>query len=140
MEPATQKLALSKSIQAEDKKVKAKQTVSIAKKPQPGKTKQTKSPVTVKVLKKPQQAKKVEKSIKRELIVRDSFTMPQDDYNLISDLKKKCLSNGIDVKKSELLRAGIKALAKMSMTNLKKQLSELSEIKTGRPPKQSKTA
>ena len=96
MESAAQKLALSKSIQEEAKKVKAKKTVSITKKSLPIKSKQTKSHNTEKVLKKPLQSKKIEKQVNREKIVRDSFTMPVEDYKLLSELKKRCLSRGID--------------------------------------------
>jgi hypothetical protein len=136
MESASQKTALSNSVQAEEQKVKAKRTVSIAKKPLSGKTQQVKSRVNLKVSKRPLSAKKVVKQVSREKIVRDSFTMPVEDYKLLSELKKTCLSKGIEVKKSELLRAGLRSLAQMNLTTLKKQLSELSEIKTGRPPKQ----
>jgi hypothetical protein len=135
MESASQKLALSKSIQAEEKVVIAKRTASIAKKAPTEKAKQSKSGVAVKVLKKPQPAIKAVKEVNRAKIVRDSFTMPQDEYKLLSELKKKCLSQGIDVKKSELLRAGLKSLAKLNLATLKKQLSALPQIKTGRPSK-----
>lgn len=138
MESATQKTALSKSIQAEEKKVKAKITAPVVKKPLPEKTKQTQSRVTVKAPKKPVPKKNTEKQVSREKIIRDSFTMPVEDYKLLSELKKKCLSKGIVVKKSELLRAGLKSLSQMNQTSLKKILSELSEIKTGRPPKSAK--
>ena len=136
MESAAQKLAVSKSIQAEEKKVTAKKTVSITKKQLPKKTKPAKSRVTVTPTKKPLATKGQAKKVSREKIIRDSFTMPVDDYNILSELKKKCLSKGIEVKKSELLRAGLKSLTQMNISTLKKQLSGLSEIKTGRPPKQ----
>ncbi len=136
MESATQKLALSKSIQAEEKKVKAKRPASIIKKSSPGKTKQSLSRQTLKVIKKNPVSKNEKNHVGRELIVRDSFTMPVEDYKLLSELKEKCFAKGIEIKKSELLRAGLKSLAQMNLATLKKQLSALAEIKTGRPPKQ----
>lgn len=47
---------------------------------------------------------------KRPGRVRDKFTMPARDYGLIDALKKRCRTLGIDVKKSELLRAGLAAV------------------------------
>ncbi len=41
-------------------------------------------------------------------VVRDSFTMPQTDYELITALKKRSLESGIQTTKSEILRAGIR--------------------------------
>jgi hypothetical protein len=64
--------------------------------------------------------------------------MPENDYNILAEIKKKCLSNGIAVKKSELLRAGLKSLGEMNLAALKKQLSKLDEIKIGRPAKAAK--
>ena len=47
---------------------------------------------------------------KRPKLVRDSFTMPESDYLKIKSLKNRCLKLGIEMKKSELLRAGLLAL------------------------------
>jgi hypothetical protein len=68
-------------------------------------------------------------------VIRDSFTMPQSDYSKIGLLKQALLKSGLQVKKSELLRAGILELEKLSMTQLKKSISQLEQIKTGRPKK-----
>ena len=48
--------------------------------------------------------------VKAQRRVRDTFTMPARDYGLIAELKKRCRALGVDVKKSELLRAGLAAL------------------------------
>lgn len=68
-------------------------------------------------------------------VVRDSFTMPQIEYQKIADIKAVCLKAGMHVKKSEVLRAGLKALAELNGTQLKRALSALEKIKTGRPKK-----
>lgn len=68
-------------------------------------------------------------------VVRDSFTMPQDEYQKIAEIKETCLEAGMQVKKSEVLRAGLKALTGMSPVQLKRALSGLEKIKTGRPKK-----
>ncbi len=67
--------------------------------------------------------------------VRDSFTMPQLDFDLIPMLKKRALAFQRPAKKSELLRAGLHALAALDNARLKKALDALSPIKAGRPKK-----
>jgi len=79
-------------------------------------------------------AKKPKKNHK-EKVVRDSFTMPQDEYQKIAEIKKTCLNAGLHVKKSEVLRAGLKALSGMNATQLKQSLSGVEKIRTGRPKK-----
>lgn len=137
MDDNTQKTALAETPKAEEKKVMAKRPAVAKKKPTP-KPKAAK-PVTVrKTVKKPSAPKKVEKKQAKQKVIRDSFTMPENEYKVLSEIKKKCLAGGIDVKKSELLRAGLQSLAGMSQAMLKKQLSKLAEIKIGRPAKPSK--
>ena len=79
-------------------------------------------------------AKKAKKEQKGK-VVRDSFTMPQSEYRKIADIKESCLKAGLHVKKSEILRAGLKELGEMSATQLKQSLSRLEKIRTGRPKK-----
>ncbi|MBI1887824.1 MAG: hypothetical protein HYS19_05565 [Nitrosomonadales bacterium] len=80
------------------------------------------------VTKKPKKAPKMK-------IVRDSFTMPQSEYQKIAEIKEICLEAGLPVKKSEVLRAGLKALARLNAVQLKRALTGLEKIKTGRPKK-----
>ena len=72
---------------------------------------------------------------KKIKMVRDSFTMPENDYANIAALKKKCLAAGVHVKKSELLRAGLTHLTKLSNPDLLKTVNQVERIKTGRPAK-----
>ena len=81
---------------------------------------------------KPAQASKPSK-VKKPKLVRDSFTIPKDEYVVIDSLKLRGGKLGQAVKKSELLRAGIKALAAMSDIQFKAALSNVPTIKTGRP-------
>lgn len=74
----------------------------------------------------------------RKKMVRDSFTMPAPDYALISILKTRTLGAGTSVKKSELLRGGLVALAAMPPAQLIELISSLPAIKTGRPGKNKK--
>lgn len=86
--------------------------------------------------KKEKKAKKVEdKAEKKVNVVRDSFTMPQNDYAKIAELKQVCHKEGLQVKKSELLRAGLHALGKLSAAQLKQTIAHMEQIKTGRPKK-----
>lgn len=66
---------------------------------------------------------------------RDSFTMPKDEYAQIATLKKRLEGLGKPVKKSELLRAGLKLLSGLNDTALKAALVTVPTIKTGRPKK-----
>lgn len=75
------------------------------------------------------------KPTKKVKVVRDSFSMPQDDYALIAKLKEKALAGGLQVKKSALLRAGLQLLDKSSALQLKRAISGLTPIKTGRSKK-----
>jgi hypothetical protein len=72
---------------------------------------------------------------KKEKLVRDSFSMPESDFKLISAVKKRALAFERVTKKSEVLRAGLKALQGLSETQLKALLETLPVIKTGRPKK-----
>jgi len=71
--------------------------------------------------------------VKKPKLVRDSFTIPKDEYVVIDALKTRAGKLGQAIKKSELLRAGIKALAAMSDIQYKAALSNVPTIKTGRP-------
>ncbi len=66
-------------------------------------------------------------------VIRDSFSLPKDDYGLLKDLQKRCLGLAQSVNKSELVRAGLHALVKMSDAELVKALGNLKKVKTGRP-------
>ncbi len=66
-------------------------------------------------------------------VVRDSFTMPQTDYELITALKKRSLESGIQTTKSEILRAGLSALNQMTEVEFVSKIEAVEKIKTGRP-------
>lgn len=68
-------------------------------------------------------------------LVRDSFTMPQSDFELIDVLKQRAMNFRHAVKKSELLRAGLQVLAALPDVQLEKALSRITPLKTGRPKK-----
>ena len=70
----------------------------------------------------------------RPVLVRDSFTMPEQEYAVLADVKGACLRAGVDVKKSELLRVGVALLGRNGIATLKAVLAALPQLKTGRPP------
>lgn len=94
----------------------------------------TKAPIKA-ATPKPAKPVKVAKpaKVKKPKLVRDSFTIPKDEYVVIDALKTRAGKLGQAIKKSELLRAGIKALAAMSDIQYKAALSNVPTIKTGRP-------
>ena len=77
----------------------------------------------------------VKGKVKKAKLVRDSFTMPEDEYQVLSDVKKACLKTGLAVKKSELLRVGVALLRDLDKTKLKAAIAALPPIKAGRPKK-----
>ena len=72
---------------------------------------------------------------KKLKLVRDSFAMPKLEYLVLEELKLRSGKLGNSIKKSELLRAGIKALASFSDANFLAALKAVPTIKTGRPAK-----
>jgi hypothetical protein len=83
---------------------------------------------------KPMQPVRSDKPRKPKL-VRDSFTIPKSEYAVIDALKERAAKAGHPAKKSEVLRAGIKALAVMGDVALLAALGAVPAIKTGRPAK-----
>jgi hypothetical protein len=73
--------------------------------------------------------------VKHAKLARDSFTIPEDELQLLADTKKKCLKAGIDIKKSELIRIGISIIHGLGLSRIKKEKRTLQPIKTGRPKK-----
>src|SRR5215510_5359331 len=65
----------------------------------------------------------------------ENFTMPASDYSLIAQVQATSLQAGLSVTKSEVLRAGLHALSKMSLTELKQVFSTLEKVKAGRSTK-----
>lgn len=72
---------------------------------------------------------------KKSRLVRDSFTFPAADYALIALLKQRALKSGHEVKKSELLRVGLRVLFALSDATLVKALGSIDKLKPGRPSK-----
>ena len=69
----------------------------------------------------------------RVKLVRDSFTMPRDEFELIAKLKARAVDFKRPAKKSELLRAGLQVLAALPDKQLLDALEALRLLKAGRP-------
>jgi hypothetical protein len=75
---------------------------------------------------------KTEKTSKSKTakLVRDRFAIPKIEYAILGDLKYRSENLARPAKKSELLRAGIKALAAMSEADFLSALDALPQTKT----------
>ena len=80
--------------------------------------------------------KKDKPKAKKQKLVRDSFTMPEEEYAALGEMKKACIRAGVDVKKSELLRVAVSLLGQMDVSQLQQALTGLPPVKAGRPSKQ----
>jgi hypothetical protein len=74
---------------------------------------------------------------KKDKLVRDSFTLPREDFELIDTLKDRALDFKRPTKKSELLRAGLQVLAGLDQAALRAALEALRPLKAGRPKNKS---
>ena len=70
---------------------------------------------------------------KKAKLVRDSFTIPKVEYAVLDELKTRAGRLDSAAKKSELIRAGIMALASMSDSAFLAAVKAVPTIKTGRP-------
>ena len=68
-------------------------------------------------------------------LVRDSFTIPESEYVGLAKIKKACLKDGFEIKKSELIRIGISFVTNLSTSKVKSAKKKLQAVKTGRPRK-----
>jgi hypothetical protein len=117
---------------------KAPATAATAKKPVARAAATRKSPPLKKAASKPAPLVAKTAKAKKPKLIRDSFTMPESEYALIAALKKRCLAAGVPAKKSEILRAAVMNLAKLSDASVVSALRRLDVIKTGRPAKGNK--
>jgi hypothetical protein len=72
---------------------------------------------------------------KKPKLVRDSFTIPKNEYAVLEALKLRAAKLGRPAKKSEVLRAGVQALAAMGDAAFLATVGAVPTVKTGRPAK-----
>ncbi len=75
------------------------------------------------------------KKQKKPKLVRDSFTIPADEYQILSVVKKQLTSEGLEVRKTEIVRIGLQLVSKLKTVSLKRRLNSLQKLKVGRPNK-----
>lgn len=68
-----------------------------------------------------------------EKVIRDTFSLPSSDYELIAAIRGKCLKSAVSVTKSEVIRAGLHALLELSDRELLVIFDGLTKVKPGRP-------
>ena len=66
-------------------------------------------------------------------VIRDTFSMPVGDYELLDLLKARALTMGVAINKSELIRAGLRLLSDLSESEFRAALARVDKIKPGRP-------
>ena len=96
-------------------------------------TKQVSKAVKPKLLRKVSRVTAAKPS--KQKLVRDSFTIPEAEYQILVNTKKLLTKSGVEVKKTELLRVGLLLIGKTSLTVLKRHLGGLRKLKSGRPGK-----
>lgn len=65
-------------------------------------------------------------------VVRDTFSMPPDDYALIAELRTRAARAGHIATKSDMVRAGLHALTALDEQQLVKAISALVRVLPGR--------
>ena len=83
----------------------------------------------------PAKASKKKDKPEKVKVVRDSFTIPKTEYAQIAEMKQRAMALGLEVKKSELIRAGLALLKSTSDAAFRKALGNVPTLKTGRPGK-----
>jgi hypothetical protein len=71
----------------------------------------------------------------KETVVRDGFSMPKDDYDLIEVIRDRCWELKLRPNKSEVLRAGLIALNGMTQKQLRDAMAKVGKLKPGRTSK-----
>ena len=127
----TKQVAVKEQVAAAATRVQAKKPAKPVSAPTTAKAKTIK-PVTEN---KETEIKESKPSKKKPKLVRDSFTFPAEEYAQIGLLKQRTLKAGQEVKKGELIRAGLALLSASSDAALLKALAKIDKLKTGRPAK-----
>ena len=126
--PATAPAAIAKPAAKPAKKVAAK---PVAVKPVATK-KVVVAPKAPKVAMSNESVVAKEKKIK---MVRDSISIPKTEFLVLGEMKTRAGKLGVEVKKTELIRAGIKVLTALTDTAFVAAIRAVPNIKTGRPTK-----
>ena len=66
-------------------------------------------------------------------VIRDTFSMPSVEYEVIAEIKDRCLEKKVVVNKSQVVRAGLALLQAVSDKELMDVIGKLTKVKAGRP-------
>ena len=69
-------------------------------------------------------------------VVRDTFSMPEDDFQLLEKLRSRARKMDLDTNKSELVRAGLRLLAGLDDARLEGLIRNVDKLKPGPRAKQ----
>ena len=64
-------------------------------------------------------------------VVRDTFSMPEDDFQLLEKLRSRARKMDLDTNKSELVRAGLRLLADLDDVKLERLIRNVDKLKPG---------
>jgi len=78
------------------------------------------------------------KAIKTIKVIKENYTMPESDYQLLETLRKRFAIKGNILSKSETVRAGLQALEVLSDEELSSIATSLIKLKPGRVPLKKK--
>jgi hypothetical protein len=70
----------------------------------------------------------LDKKLKHGSLVRDCFSFPEAEYAHLVALKKRLLEEGVEVKKSELVRAGLVVLSSLEDADMKALLAKVPRV------------
>lgn len=74
----------------------------------------------------------------RVALVRDSFTIPEDEYATLVSLKSRLVQMGHETRKTEVVRAGLVALSGLDDASLLAAVQAVPRLATGRPKAKGK--
>lgn len=80
-------------------------------------------------------SKALAKIPKKSKASSNRFKFPDDEYAQLTALKQRLMTLGMDVKRGELLRAGLMLLRALGDAPLKKAVAKVESVNAGRPPK-----
>lgn len=73
--------------------------------------------------------------IESQRVIRETFSLPPADRNLIQTLRDRCLGTGVYVSKSELIRAGLHVLEGLQLQELCAAVAMVERLPVGKAAK-----
>jgi Arc/MetJ-type ribon-helix-helix transcriptional regulator len=73
--------------------------------------------------------------IESQRVIRETFSLPPVDRNIIQTLRDRCLEAGVYVSKSELIRAGLHVLEGLAIQELRSAIATVERLPVGKAAK-----